>query len=68
MNISEIKNAVDFGKKVHWSNVGYDVVKDNQRPNGQYFIVCAKNSDTIGLTNRAGDKLNGEESEFFLGE
>lgn len=62
MTIQEIKEAVDSGRKVHWSNDGYTVIKDSI---GQYLIKHYS-GDCIGLTNQAGDKLNGAESEFYV--
>lgn len=63
MNIVEIKTAVDEGKSVYWSNEGYVVRKDTL---GQYLIVFERNSSAIGLTDRSGGRLNGQEEEFFL--
>ena len=63
MTIQEIKNAVDAGLRVKWANNGYDVVKDSF---GQYLIVFRPNGSTIGLTNRAGDKLNGAAYQFYI--
>ena len=65
MNIAEIKAAVDAGKSVHWSNTGYRVHKDSL---GQYLITFTRNDSTIGLTNRAGTKLNGQEEDFFVSD
>jgi hypothetical protein len=65
MTIQEIKEAVDAGKDVHWSNSAYKVIKDNL---GQYFIMFIPNRHCIGLTNVAGDKLNGKEEDFFIVE
>ena len=62
MNISEIKNAVDGGLVVNWANGAYIVIRDRL---GRYLIKCIHNSDCIGLTNLAGDKLNGNECDFF---
>jgi len=62
MNIEDIKNAVNAGKTVHWANTGYVVRKDRL---GQYLIVYLPNGSTIGLTNRAGTRLNGAEDDFF---
>lgn len=63
MNIAEIKTAVDAGKFVHWSNEGYVVRKDTL---GEYLIIFEPNGSAIGLTDRSGDRLNGQEEEFFL--
>lgn len=63
MNITEIKTAVDAGKSVHWSNEGYVVRKDIL---GQYLIVFEPGGSAIGLTDRSGGRLNGQEEAFFL--
>lgn len=63
MTIAEIKQAVDEGKFVYWVHSGYKVIKDNA---GQYLIQCTMNDHCIGLTNRAGTHLNGEEDEFKI--
>tara|TARA_R110002072_G_scaffold234734_1_gene392343 strand:+ start:192 stop:398 length:207 start_codon:yes stop_codon:yes gene_type:complete len=65
MNIAEIKTAVDAGKSVHWSNEGYVVRKDTL---GQYLIVFEPGGSAIGLTDRSGGGLNGQEEEFFLSD
>ena len=65
MNIAEIKTAVDAGTSVHWSNEGYVVRKDSL---GQYLIVFEHNGSAIGLTDRSGGRLNGQEEEFFLSD
>ncbi|ARU03201.1 hypothetical protein [Yoonia vestfoldensis] len=65
MNIAEIKTAVDGGKTVHWSNEGYVVRKDIL---GQYLIVFEPNGSAIGLADRSGGRLNGQEEEFFLSD
>ena len=63
--IAEIRAAVDAGRTVHWANAGYRVTKDRI---GQYHIVCDHNQHCIGLTNRAGDRLNGKPDEFFIAD
>ena len=63
MNIAEIKTAVDAGQSVHWSNAGYVVRKDIL---GQYLIIFEPNGSAIGLTDRSGCRLNGQEEDFFL--
>jgi len=63
MTLPEIKAAVDAGKTVHWANRGYLVHKDAL---GQYLITFVPNGSTIGLTNRSGKKLNGDEVEFYI--
>lgn len=63
MNAQEIMKAVDAGKKVYWSNKGYQVVKAK----GDYMIK-APNGHMIGLTWEDGKTLNGKEEDFFLAE
>lgn len=63
MNIAEIKSAVDAGQSVHWSHEGYRVHRDAL---GQYLITYLPNDNTIGLTDRSGTKLNGDEASFFV--
>ncbi|MGH1416335.1 MAG: hypothetical protein ACRBB0_22795 [Pelagimonas sp.] len=65
MTIEEIQAAVDAGKPVRWANDGYHVTKDCH---GQYLITFQPNQNTIGLTNRAGDKLNGQPEDFYIAE
>ena len=64
MTLDQIKKAVDSGKKVHWANKGYTIIKDTK---GQYLITHDR-GNTIGLTWRDGKTLNGEPKEFFLAE
>ena len=63
MNIIEIKAAVDAGKFIRWSNEGYVVRKDSL---GQYLIIFEPNGSAIGLTDKSGCRLNGQEEDFFL--
>ena len=65
MNIAEIKTAGDAGKSVHWSNEGYVVRKDTL---GQYLIVFEPGGGAIGLTDRSGGRLNGQEEAFLLSD
>ena len=65
MNLAQIKEAVESGKRVFWSNEAYEVVKDRI---GQWLIVCSLNGYTIGLTWRDGVTMNGEEKDFYIGE
>ncbi len=65
MTADQIKAAVDSGKKVYWSHKGYEVVMDRI---GQYLIVCKQNKHCIGLTWQDGVTLNGNGSQFFIGE
>lgn len=65
MNIPEIKAAVDAGRQVHWANAGYLVHRDEL---GQYLITYMPNDSTIGLTDRSGQQLNGEEEDFFISD
>jgi len=64
-NVEEIKQAVDDGKNVYWSNPSYVVIKDKR---GQYLINCVFNNYAIGLTHRDEITLNGKISDFFIKE
>ena len=63
MTLEEIKAAVDADQTVHWASTGYRVHKDSL---GQYLITFPPNGSTIGLTDRSGQRLNGDEAEFFI--
>lgn len=65
MNIQEIKDAVDAGKPVRWTNNGYHVTRDNL---GQFHITFQHNNSSVGLTNRAGTRLNGKPTDFYIQE
>ena len=65
MNLSEIKAAVEAGKKVYSGNLHYEVIRDSK---GQWFISCKANRHCIGLTWTDGITLNAKESSFFIGE
>jgi hypothetical protein len=62
-NAQEIKQAIDEGKKVYWSNLNYEVIKDSI---GQYLIHSKFNDHYIGLTHRDEVTLNGKPEEFFM--
>ena len=64
MNLQEIKQAIEAGKKVYWSNTSYEVIKDKI---GQYLIKCT-NGSAIGLTWQDGTTMNGKEKDFFTEE
>lgn len=64
MTVAQIKAAVDNGKKVHWANGAYQVIKDSRN---QYLIKHG-NGSCIGLTWQDGTILNGKEEEFFIAE
>jgi len=63
MTLDEIKAAIDAGKTVHWANEGYVVHKDDL---GEYLITFRPNGSTVGLTDRAGTKLNEDSRLFFV--
>ena len=62
MNLSEIKNAIENGHKVFWSNGNYEVIKDSI---GQYLIHSKSNDNYIGLTWQDKKTLNGQEKDFY---
>jgi len=64
MTLTEIKQAVDTGKKVYWKTLRYDVVKSKD----DYSIVCESTGSYIGLTWTDGVTLNGKEEDFFIND
>jgi hypothetical protein len=62
MTLTEIKAAVESGRKVYWCNKNYEVVKDDL---GRFLVWCLCNNSYIGLTWRDGVTLNGSEDQFF---
>lgn len=60
MSITEIKQALDTGKKVYWSNESYQVIKSQ----GTY-LIAHQNGSCIGLTWQDEVTLNGNEEDFF---
>ena len=66
MNLTEIKDAIEQGKKVFWATTAYEVIKDSI---DQYLIIYnrgGRNENCIGLTWQNGTTLNGKEDEFFV--
>lgn len=63
MKAEEIKAAVDAGKKVHWSNKSYQVIKGKDD-----YMIKGPTGHAIGLTWEDGKTLNGKEEDFFLAE
>lgn len=63
MKAEEIKAAVDAGKKVHWSNKSYQVIKGKDD-----YLIKGPTGHAIGLTWEDGKTLNGKEEDFFLAE
>lgn len=76
MNLGEIKEAIENGKTVCWSNDGYEVKKYDGKeldedtweyvPVVNYEIVCLSNQHMIGLTWVDGVTLNGKEKDFYI--
>ena len=64
MTLTEIKQAVDLGKKVYWKTLRYEVVKYKD----DYSIVCDSTGSYIGLTWLDGVTLNGKEEDFFIND
>jgi len=62
MTLKEIKQAVDEGKIVRWTNALYTV---KHCPKSGYVIECSR-GNTIGLTWTDGTTMNGQESEFYI--
>lgn len=65
MTLDEIKAAIAAGKRVHWVNTGYDVIKTGS---GDYLIVWQKDKNAIGLTWGDGVTMNGKPEQFFIAE
>lgn len=63
MTLTEIKAAIQAGKKVFWKNEGYIAQKDL---NGNFHIICLSNNNSIALTWDDGITLNGNEEDFVL--
>jgi hypothetical protein len=63
MELNQIKEAVESGKNVYWSNKNYKVIKDNI---GQWLIECQSNKHCIGLTWQDGKTMNGKPKDFFM--
>ena len=64
MSIETIQSAVNADLPVRWSNDGYHVI----RSGNEYLIKFQPNGSCVGLTNRAGDCLNGTPDEFYIKE
>ena len=64
-NASEIRAAVDAGKKVYWSTKNYEVIKDKI---GQYLVVFDRGGrweNYTGLTWCDNETLNYDIDKFF---
>jgi hypothetical protein len=69
MTLSEIKQALNEGKRVFHHHKGYEVFTGFYPDGEQYWnITCLQNDHTIGLTWRNGVTMNGKEADFFIGE
>lgn len=64
MTLTEIKQAVDTGKRVYWKTLRYEAVKSKD----DYSIVCESTGSCIGLTWTDGTTLNGKEEDFFIND
>jgi hypothetical protein len=62
MTITEIKAAVESGRKVYWCNKNYEVIKDSL---GRFLIRSICNENYTGLTWQDGVTMNGREDQFF---
>ena len=65
MTLAEIKNAVDSGKTVHWSNDGYRVTTGGVIDR-VYSLRCDWNGWSMGLTWTDGVTMNGKEEDFYI--
>ncbi len=62
MTLQEIKTAIEEGKKVHWSNEAYQVIKDNKNQ----YLIKHMGGHCIGLTWNDNVTINGKEQDFFI--
>lgn len=62
MTLQEIKEAIAQGKRVHWANDSYQVVKDKC---GAYLIKHSQ-GHCIGLTWADCTTLNGRPDQFYI--
>lgn len=69
MTLEEIKQAVDSGNTVNWSNHSYEVIKDSF---GQYLINFGPTGFCISLSGQDGTEyenvLNGSPEDFYIGK
>ena len=63
MNVHDIKEAVDSGKKVFWASKKYAVVKEDT---GSYKIQYTWNGKTTELIKRDGVTLTCSSEKFFV--
>ena len=63
MTLNQIKEAVDSGKRVCWSNRSYEIVHDSV---DQWLICYVATDYCIGLTHSDGVTMNGREDQFFI--
>lgn len=73
MTLQEIKDAIDAGKKVHWSSEAYTVIKDPLRDGTFQYLIgyrmgCWRTENYIGLTWADGVTMNGRPEQFFIGK
>jgi hypothetical protein len=64
MTLAEIRDAVDGGRIVHWSNDAYRVI---HTLNDQWLILCELNGSATGLTWRDGVTMNENADDFYVG-
>ena len=63
MTLTEIKNAVQRGETVCWSNTGYEVLYIFKNDS---YVIKHHSGNMIGLTWQNGKTMNGEESDFYI--
>jgi hypothetical protein len=63
MTLEEIKQAIADGKKVYWSNLAYEVIKDSI---GQYLVKCHINNSYVGLTKSDDVTLADNPEKYFI--
>lgn len=74
MTLAQIIEAVKAGKKVHWSNPGYQVLFNTggNPDNPRHYLIGwdhgGRNPNYIGLTWTDGVTMNGKEDQFYIGD
>lgn len=66
MKLEQIKEAVQQGKTVHWSNTGYKVILSKTYKGEEQWLISHTNGHAIGLTWTDGITMNGKEEDFYI--
>lgn len=66
MTLPEIKQAIEEGKTVHWSNELYQVKKHTYKNGETDYLIACTNGHSIGLTHMDEVTMNGKEEDFYI--